>query len=101
MFWWRPGTLLGVFAKVKVTPETIILQPGDTLVLYTDGITDVRPPHDLDDEALIDLIRAAAYGAHGAKTVTARLLDRIEHVLPIAQRNDDLAILVVQISDLT
>jgi PAS domain S-box-containing protein len=36
----RPGTLLGAFEDVVWEPAELDLHPGDTLVLYTDGVTD-------------------------------------------------------------
>ena len=92
-----PGTLIGVFADVHLTPEVTLLAPGDTLILYTDGVTDVRPPHDLDDDSLITLVQASAAGSGDAATITSKLLDGIEAVLPISRPTDDLALLVIRI----
>jgi PAS domain S-box-containing protein len=36
----RPGTLLGAFEEVGWEADELDLRPGDTLVLYTDGVTD-------------------------------------------------------------
>ncbi|MEP6640898.1 MAG: SpoIIE family protein phosphatase [Gaiellales bacterium] len=36
----RPGTLLGMFADVRLREERIQLHPGQTLLLYTDGLSD-------------------------------------------------------------
>ena len=36
----RPGTLLGAFEEIAWEPDELDLGPGDTLVLYTDGVTD-------------------------------------------------------------
>ncbi len=38
------GTLLGALADPLLTEESIHLAPGDTLVLYTDGVTEARAP---------------------------------------------------------
>ncbi|MDQ1426489.1 MAG: hypothetical protein QOD72_3987, partial [Acidimicrobiaceae bacterium] len=43
----HPGTLLGVLPTVSATTGLVRLDIGDTLVLYTDGVTDARPPHHL------------------------------------------------------
>lgn len=38
----KPGTLLGAFEDAVQTPVPIDWGPGDTLLLYTDGITEAR-----------------------------------------------------------
>ena len=93
-----PGTLLGVLPQINVTPVETILGAGDTIVLYTDGITDVRPPFALDDAALLDLVRRSCNGAADAEATASNLIERIEDVLPIRERNDDLAIIVVRVA---
>ena len=37
-----PGTLIGVLPEVESREESIRLGPGDTVVFYTDGVTDQR-----------------------------------------------------------
>jgi serine phosphatase RsbU (regulator of sigma subunit) len=37
-----PGTLLGVYADIELTEQTVRLARGDMLVLYTDGVTEAR-----------------------------------------------------------
>lgn len=92
----EPGTLIGVFDEVRVHPVRFHLAPGDTLVLYTDGVTDVAPPHDLDEAGVLELVGAAAragFDAGGAADEIHRLL---AEVLPIPQREDDIALLVLR-----
>ena len=36
------GMLVGILPKVQFTPADIVLNPGDTLLLYTDGLTEAR-----------------------------------------------------------
>ena len=38
----RPGTLLGIWEQIDVDESRAVLRPGDSLVLWTDGITDRR-----------------------------------------------------------
>ncbi|WP_432561418.1 PP2C family protein-serine/threonine phosphatase [Kineococcus sp. SYSU DK003] len=40
----RPGMLLGPFGDVDLHDETVDLEPGDALVLYTDGVTEAQSP---------------------------------------------------------
>jgi serine phosphatase RsbU (regulator of sigma subunit) len=37
-----PGTLLGVYTDIELTEQTVRLDRGDMLVLYTDGVTEAR-----------------------------------------------------------
>jgi phosphoserine phosphatase RsbU/P len=45
----RPGTLLGLVAEPDLHDTRRLLRPGDSLVLYTDGVTEARS-HLLDRE---------------------------------------------------
>ena len=88
-----PGSLLGLFPPTLVD-STVVVEPGDTIVLYTDGLTDA--PHDqavpLDE--LIELI-----AAEGDEPV-ALLADSIR---PLKRRRrphgsaDDTAIVVLRV----
>jgi Stage II sporulation protein E (SpoIIE)/GAF domain len=40
----RYGTLLGVFPDPAIHDVTVVLEPGDMLVLYTDGLVDAHAP---------------------------------------------------------
>ena len=93
-----PGMLLGAVSPISVTTVEGTLGSGDTVVLYTDGVTDVSPPHGIDPNALAGMVAKAAEGDPSAEDVAARLGEAIEEVLPISERNDDVALLVVRVS---
>jgi PAS domain S-box-containing protein len=42
-----PGTLLGLVERIELEDRSADLRPGDTLVLYTDGLTEARAPIDV------------------------------------------------------
>jgi PAS domain S-box-containing protein len=92
-----PGTLVGAVEAISVTTTTGELTTGDTVVLYTDGVTDVSPPHGLDPAALTGIVRKATEGGGSAEDVAGRLGDAIEDLLPIIERNDDVALLVLRV----
>jgi serine phosphatase RsbU (regulator of sigma subunit) len=92
------GTLLGMLDDIKVTSTEHLLAPGDTLVLYTDGVTDVPPPHDLTAEAFRELVGLAARGAPDVDAVAERIRDELAKILPIEQRSDDIALLVLRVA---
>jgi len=51
----EPGSLLGIFEPMLV--DTVVpVAPGDTLVLYTDGLTDAPPNQAVPIEELLELL---------------------------------------------
>ncbi len=92
-----PGTLLGLVPEARSTTEWTRLLPGDIVVLYTDGATDVRPPYDLPPDALEALVDRAATDEGSAAHVADRLGHELSTILPISERNDDIALLVLSV----
>lgn len=87
----KPGTLLGVLDPIDVTETQAELQPGETLLLYTDGVPDAgHSDQQLGEDGLIELCQKATSMDLG------RLLEHIEHeALEHAEGSlrDDLALL--------
>jgi serine phosphatase RsbU (regulator of sigma subunit) len=89
-----PGTLLGVFDDPRFEVHEATLTPGDTLVLYTDGITDLPPPAGRTAEELhafvggLDRTEAAALIAH--------LRADLDRRTSVHHRADDAALLVLR-----
>jgi PAS domain S-box-containing protein len=95
----EPGTLLGAFEDIALRPTAEHLAPGDTLVLYTDGVGDVAPPHGLEEDEVTQLFVDAAAGAGPAppEVIADRIHDRLAAVLPMDDRTDDVALLILQV----
>lgn len=91
----QPGTLLGIFEHITVQPSRTTLHSGDLVILYTDGITDIAPPHGIGADELAQLVHhhrgRAAAGV--ADVIYRSLLDRV----PDQRRRDDAAVLVLAI----
>jgi sigma-B regulation protein RsbU (phosphoserine phosphatase) len=84
----EPGTLLGVLRDTTATDVTLELAPGDTLILFTDGVLDSGRPERLGPAGLRRLLREC-------KGLSPEdLLARVHDVVAPAQR-DDIAILAI------
>jgi sigma-B regulation protein RsbU (phosphoserine phosphatase) len=90
------GPLVGMFGRLDLTLEHATIQPGERIVLYTDGITDAASPagERFGDARLLRTI-AESCVADGTAADTCRAV--IQSVLAFqdsAQPADDLALLV-------
>jgi serine phosphatase RsbU (regulator of sigma subunit) len=55
------GPLIGLMRAADYKSERVVLEEGDILVLYTDGLTDARAPVEiLDDRELEEILRRGA-----------------------------------------
>ena len=94
-----PGTIIGVLDEIRVVTTTVPLTAGDTLVLYTDGCTDVPPPHHLSAEQFTELVGRAARGTTSSEALADAIRSELSTILPIEQRVDDMALLIVPVRD--
>jgi PAS domain S-box-containing protein len=89
----RPGTLLGAIEQPELHPVTLRLDAGDALVLYTDGLTELRTPSGRLGADGLAVALAGCAGAAArtiADTLVARTLDAPGH-----RSGDDVALLVL------
>jgi serine phosphatase RsbU (regulator of sigma subunit) len=96
--WLRPtGSLLGVFEDAELSEVELALAPGDVLVLYTDGVTEVRDDDgaELGETGLADAVERAAGGS--ASSIADAIEDAVRRRQPDGAR-DDIAILVVRVT---
>jgi serine phosphatase RsbU (regulator of sigma subunit) len=90
-----PGTLLGVVGEFDGHDEALVLSPGDTLVLYTDGLTEARRGSDVLGPARVaELLRGLADA--DAAGIAAEL-ERASDAFGDGHRRDDLALLVLKV----
>jgi sigma-B regulation protein RsbU (phosphoserine phosphatase) len=91
----QTGTILGMLDTPRLTDTATILRPGDTVVLYTDGVTEARRGREFfDDDRLLAAVR-------GPEALSAQeLADRIVAEVLDFQRGvarDDIALVVVKV----
>jgi len=86
------GTLLGVLDEITVEDRSADLEPGDALILYTDGLLDPRRAQAVDEDGLAGLLAAQA-GA-GAQEIVDELGSAVEDP---TSAPDDVAILALRV----
>ncbi|MEQ1730877.1 MAG: SpoIIE family protein phosphatase, partial [Vicinamibacterales bacterium] len=90
------GTLIGAFPGATYPQETRQLNPGDTLVLFSDGVTDATSADgvDLGDDRLAAVIEVAADGT--PDELLKALFDAVGDFARGAAQQDDLTAVVVR-----
>ena len=90
------GMPLGVFEEAKFGQRELELAPGESLLVYTDGVTEaMNEAKDLFGE---DRLEQAVTGVAGfsAEKIAERVIERVEGFVLEAERSDDITLLVIQ-----
>ncbi len=92
----RPGTLLGVLDPIEIAESEAVLQAGQTLLLYTDGVSEAgRSIGPLGEEGVVELCRSSP------ELALAELLERIERAAlerAAGKLRDDIALLAARVA---
>jgi len=90
----RPGDLIGVHDHPELHDTRMELRPRETLVFYTDGVTEARSGNEFyGEDRLLRVLRAAS-GGSAAEIVDAVSTEVVE--FQDGMTRDDLALLAVQ-----
>lgn len=88
------GPLVGAFEAMQFGEGGIVLAPGDSLLLYTDGLTEARRDREeFGEERLLTLLSRTEAG--GPEGMIARITDEVEQFTGGVLR-DDLALLAIE-----
>ena len=90
-----PGSLLGVLPDPNFEDHSVWLDPGDALVLYTDGVIDGHVGETLEEDRLAQIL--TAYAGAGADAIAAGVEDAALAASEGAPR-DDIAVLVLRVA---
>jgi len=91
----RTGLPLGVFEEVSWTQSSVQLAPGDTLVLYTDGVPEARDRQAefFGEKRLLEVVQTNLGGS--AQDIQSTLLAAVHQFMGDAPRLDDITLMVV------
>ncbi|MGH2621814.1 MAG: PP2C family protein-serine/threonine phosphatase [Anaerolineales bacterium] len=92
----RTGLVLGVDASITLDQHSTTLEPGDCLVLYTDGVTDAlnATMQPFGEQRLRSTIEAGASGS--AQAIALGLLQALQEFIGGADPFDDITLLVAK-----
>jgi sigma-B regulation protein RsbU (phosphoserine phosphatase) len=92
------GTALGFDAGLEFERTELTLNPGDSVVFYTDGVSEAFNPQNEcygDDRLIAD---TTALSGQSASHLTAALLAKVHGFADSAPQSDDIAILTLKIN---
>ncbi|HEY1573358.1 MAG TPA: SpoIIE family protein phosphatase [Pseudonocardiaceae bacterium] len=92
-----PGTLVGVLSEPRFSETTVLLEPGDVCLLYSDGVTEARGGQDGQEQFGSQRLGEAMAGGAGlsAPELTRHIESHLENWLD-GREHDDIALLAVQ-----
>ena len=91
----RPGTLIGIQPDLAFEPREVQLRSGDSLFLYTDGVTEAfDPDHEcFGEERLLAALRQVA---PSSREMVERVLAAVRKFARGAPQSDDIALLAMR-----
>ena len=90
------GIVLGAFADIELEETRVDIAPGDTLVLYTDGVTEAINPDQSEFTArrLQEIVAANAAGS--AQHILDSIVEAVDAFAQDAPPFDDLTLVVIK-----
>lgn len=96
------GMACGIMEGVPYGTATVELAPGDTLLLYTDGVTEAMDPDNeqYSDAKLLDLMNGGGPG-RTARTIVDAVVDSVAEHANGAEQSDDITVLALRFCGVT
>jgi serine phosphatase RsbU (regulator of sigma subunit) len=91
----RTGIAMGIESNSTWSTETVVINPGDVLLLYTDGIPDARDRDGdyFNDEAIIDIARDNA--GKLAFEIQSSIIGEVQVFMGNSPQDDDITLMVL------
>lgn len=90
------GLALGVMEEAPYRRETLRLEPGESLFLYTDGVTEAMNPADVlfGDDRLREELQTLAGG--GPDSIATAIMEQVKEFASGAPQSDDITVMAVR-----
>jgi serine phosphatase RsbU (regulator of sigma subunit) len=86
------GTAFGAFAESSYSEAQVGMRPEDTLVVYSDGISDAWPEPGAADRELAEIVRSVGRG--GAAQIEETIFAAVDRRTPSLPRDDRTLVVV-------
>jgi len=92
----KGGVVLGMFAAAQFEQEQVDLEPGDVVVMYSDGVTEAldREGSEFGEERLLSCVSENRDAASGV--ILDSLLTTVRNFTVGAPQSDDLTVMIVR-----
>ena len=97
-----PGLLIGLQSEAQYGCEQIVLEPGDVLLCYTDGVTEASGLNGerFDEERLVQALQTACRSGGGAQGILDQLFARLDRFVgPDRPLDDDASMVVLKVRE--
>ncbi len=92
-----PGRFLGLLPDLIVEEEELVIEPGDVLVCYSDGVTDAVRPGDGEMYGLERLSKIVFHEGHrSAQEIVDLIVEDVDRFRDGEEQPDDLTLLVTK-----
>ncbi|HSR49259.1 MAG TPA: SpoIIE family protein phosphatase [Acidobacteriota bacterium] len=90
------GLILGAFPFATYQEHPFQLEPGDILVVYSDGLTEAENPEEemYGEKRLIELLET--HGSQGAEAVEEKIFEGLDEFTQGQDQTDDITFLVIE-----
>lgn len=91
------GMLVGLDSDSEYEEDFVILEPGDTILYYTDGFTEASNPEGdrFEEDTLIDTFQSICRQKANPQEILEELFDQLKNFVGFGRSNDDDVTLVV------
>jgi len=96
-----PGMALGIDEEARYQTAHIALQPGDSIVLYTDGVTEAMDPTEHLYSADRLLATVSSNPSRSPKDCVVGILDAVRTFASGADQSDDVTLLAIRLRSLS
>jgi len=93
------GIILGMMPDMPYETGTVVLQKGDTLMMYTDGVTEAMTvdEEEYEEKRLLKFMKRVC-PANPPEKINKRLIKELNKFVGEAPQGDDITILTIQIT---